>query len=113
MVAAGPTPVSLNPSPFQPTRNRSGLKYCAKLTPWSGSRDRLPAADRTSAQLIARRDGNGIAMEGKLFNGTPVRWRYLAVAPASFHYVAERLQSDGKSWQLYLELFGTRSARES
>jgi hypothetical protein len=48
-------------------------------------------------------------MEGKLSDGTPIRWRYVVVKPTSFHYVAERLR-DGGTWQLYLELFGTRSS---
>jgi hypothetical protein len=69
-----------------------------------------PAADETSAQLIARRVASGIEMEGKLSGGTPVRWRYVTITPTSFHYTAEKLKPDGNSWQLYLELFGTRSA---
>jgi hypothetical protein len=68
-----------------------------------------PAADETSAQLIARRGGNGIAMEGTLSGGTPVRWSYAEITPRSFHYSAEKPQSDGRSWRLYLELFGKRS----
>jgi hypothetical protein len=67
-----------------------------------------PAASETSAQLIARRKGVGIEMEGKLSDGTPIRWRYVTVEPTSFHYTAERLRDDD-TWQLYLELFGTRS----
>ena len=69
-----------------------------------------PAADDTSAQLIAHRKGEGIEMEGKLSNGTPIRWRYITITPTSFHYTAERMIPDGRTWQLYLELFGTRSA---
>lgn len=68
-----------------------------------------PAADDTSAQLIARRNGDGIEMEGKLADGTPIRWRYVTITPTSFHYTAERLRP-GETWQLYLELFGTRAA---
>jgi hypothetical protein len=68
-----------------------------------------PAADETNAQLIARRSGRGIAMEGKLADGTPIRWRYHEpITPTSFHYSAEKLADDGKSWLLYLELFGKR-----
>lgn len=70
-----------------------------------------PAAPETSAQLIARRKGEGIEMEGKLFDGTPIRWRYVTVEPTSFHYTAERLREHG-TWELYLELFGTRTAVE-
>jgi hypothetical protein len=68
-----------------------------------------PAAAETSAQLIARRRGQIIEMEGKLSGGTPIRWRYNSVTPTSFEYSAEKLGGDGKSWQLYLELFGKRS----
>jgi hypothetical protein len=67
-----------------------------------------PAAPETSAELIARRKGEGIEMEGKLSDGTPIRWRYVTVEPTSFHYTAERLRDDDR-WQLYLALFGTRS----
>jgi hypothetical protein len=46
-------------------------------------------------------------MEGKLSEGTPIRW-HVTAEPTSFHYTAERLRDDD-TWQLYLELFGTRS----
>jgi len=68
-----------------------------------------PAADETSAQLIARREEHGIVMEGKLSGGTPIQWRYHTITPISFHYSAERLETDS-TWKLYLELFGKRSA---
>jgi hypothetical protein len=67
-----------------------------------------PADNETSAQLVARRCGPDILMEGKLSDSTPIRWRYESITPTSFHYTAEKLHSDG-SWQLYLELFGNRS----
>lgn len=66
-----------------------------------------PAAPETSARLIARRKGEGIEIDGELSDGTRVRWRYVTVAPTSFHYTAERLRENG-TWQLYLDLFGTR-----
>jgi hypothetical protein len=68
-----------------------------------------PAADETSAQLTARREGSEIVMEGRLSGGTRVRWRYVNITPTSFHYTAERLESADDSWELYLELFGKRS----
>lgn len=67
-----------------------------------------PAADETSAQLIARRTENGIEMEGMLSDGTPIRWRYVRIEPTSFHYTAER-RGERDDWRLYLELFGTRT----
>lgn len=69
-----------------------------------------PAADDTNAQLVARRHGDGIEMEGTLSSGTPIRWRYAAITATSFHYTAQKLNSDGNTWHTYLELFGTRSA---
>lgn len=69
-----------------------------------------PAADDTNAQLVAHRQGDGVEMEGTLSNGTPIRWRYITITSTSFHYIAQKMSSDGKTWQLYLELFGTRSA---
>ena len=69
-----------------------------------------PAADETSAQLIARRNGKGIAMEGNLADGTPIRWRYEEITAVSFRYSAERVKPQDDSWQLYLELFGKRMA---
>lgn len=69
-----------------------------------------PAADDTSAQLVARRRGDGIEMEGRLSTGTRIRWRYIAITPATFRYTAEKMSSDGETWQVYLELLGTRSA---
>jgi hypothetical protein len=69
-----------------------------------------PAAVETNAELIARRDGQTIAMEGNLADRTPIRWRYEDVTERSFHYSAHRLGSDGRAWQLYLEIFGRRVA---
>ena len=67
-----------------------------------------PMADETSAELIARREGQTIEMEGKLSDGTPIRWHIHSITPTSYHYSAEKLGSDGRTWQLYLELFGKR-----
>jgi hypothetical protein len=67
-----------------------------------------PAAQEASAQLIARREGRGIEMEGKLSDDTPIRWRYVTIEPTRFHYTAEK-RYDHDTWQLYLELFGMRS----
>jgi hypothetical protein len=69
-----------------------------------------PAADETSAQLIAGRNGSDIIMDGKLADGTPIRWQYNAITATSFQYRAERMESGTNSWRLYLELFGKRAA---
>jgi hypothetical protein len=68
-----------------------------------------PAAYETSANLIARRQGDGIEMEGQLADGTPIRWRYEKINPTSFHYSAEKMNARDNSWHLYLELFGKKT----
>jgi hypothetical protein len=68
-----------------------------------------PAAVETNAELLARRDGQCIAMEGKLADGTSIRWRYEDVTARSFHYSAHRLDGVGRTWTLYLEIFGRRA----
>lgn len=68
-----------------------------------------PADEQTSAQLLARKRGEVIVIEGKLSGGTPIRWGYDAITSNSFHYTAQKQDAKG-SWQLYLELFGRQAA---
>jgi hypothetical protein len=68
-----------------------------------------PAANETSAQLIARPHGDGIALEGELADGTPVRWRYEEITASYFRYSAEKRKVGDGAWHLYLELFGGRT----
>jgi hypothetical protein len=96
-------------APVQSDRYGTTIRtYDGKLRAWCVNFIN-PASEETSAQLVARRSGDDIEMEGKLSDGTAIRWRYQEITPNSFHYGAERLQSDGKSWQVYLELFGKRN----
>lgn len=67
-----------------------------------------PACQETNAQLRARLVGSNVEMEGKLDDGTPIRWRYRNITPISFYYMAEKMEEGGKSWLLYLELLGKR-----
>lgn len=49
-------------------------------------------------------------MDGKLADGTPIRWCYREITPATFDYGAAQFRDDGRSpWRLYLELFGKRA----
>lgn len=66
-----------------------------------------PAAPDTSAQLMARRQGTDIVMEGKLAGGTAIRWQIDSITPTTYHYFAERSTGAGE-WKRYLELFGRR-----
>jgi hypothetical protein len=68
-----------------------------------------PAAPETSARLMSRRRGEDVEMEGKLLDGSRIRWHYRSITPTSFTYGAERLHEDSRVWNLYLELFGTRA----
>lgn len=67
-----------------------------------------PAAPETSAQLLARREGQYIVMEGELAGGTAIRWRIDSITETTYHYIAERATAGG-GWHRYLELFGKRS----
>lgn len=70
-----------------------------------------PAAAETSAELIARRDGDAIAMEGQRADGVPIRWRYPSATERSFRYAALELSADRQTWRTYLEIFGKRPER--
>ena len=63
-----------------------------------------------SGRGIVISNGSDIAMDGKLADGTPIRWRYEAITATPFHYSAEKMRPDDKSGHLYLELFGKRAA---
>lgn len=67
-----------------------------------------PAAEATSAELTARREGARIPMDGELWDGTPIRWSYADVSDVSFRYRAERMDRDTERWRGYLGLDGTR-----
>jgi hypothetical protein len=67
------------------------------------------ADDSRGARLAVAEVSNHSQIEGKLSGGTPIRWGYDVITATSFHFTGEKLTSDGKSWLLYLELFGRRS----
>ncbi len=93
----------------------SGDRYATTIRTYDGKLSAWrvvfinPAAVETNAELVARRDGEAIAMEGSLADGTPIRWLYEDVTVKSFHYSAHRLGSDGRTWQTYLEISGKRA----
>jgi hypothetical protein len=51
-------------------------------------------------EQIGRRVGEEIVQVGMRANGTPTRWRFTEIAPASFHWLGEALEPDGKTWRL-------------
>jgi hypothetical protein len=59
------------------------------------------------ADLIARREGDDIVQEGET-GGRKIRWSFKNITPASFHWLGEVLEPDGKTWKLRLEYQGRK-----
>jgi hypothetical protein len=59
------------------------------------------------ADLIGRREGNDIIQEGES-NGRKIRWSFKNITPASFHWLGEVQEPDGKTWKLRLEYQGRK-----
>lgn len=51
-------------------------------------------------QQIGRKIGDNIVQLGTRPDGTTTRWSFTEIAPNSFHWLGESLQSNGKSWLL-------------
>jgi hypothetical protein len=64
--------------------------------------------DGVRAELIARRRGDEIVQEGHFPDGTPIRWTFSHITPDSCQWRGERLQPDGKTWQLQVEFRARR-----
>jgi hypothetical protein len=77
---------------------------------WAANFEVLGVFDEAAALVTV---GLLFRTQGADINGRrPFAGDYGAIAPTSFQYTAEKLGSDDKSWQLYLELFGKRSIHE-
>lgn len=61
-------------------------------------------------EMIGRRCGDEIVQLGRHANGTPTRWRFTEIAPASFRWIGEALEADGKTWRLEGEFQASRVA---
>lgn len=59
---------------------------------------------------IGRADGRDIVQLGKDDSGAAVRWRFIEIAPDSFHWLGERSPDGGARWQLQIEFFARRVA---
>ena len=57
-----------------------------------------PAGQHYEEQ-IGRRIGRDIVQVGARANGTPTRWTFSEITPASFRWLGEALDSDGKTWK--------------
>lgn len=65
--------------------------------------------DGIRAELIGRRRGNQIVQEGTFPDGTPIRWTFSEITKVSFRWRGERLEPDGKTWRLQVDLHARRS----
>jgi len=59
---------------------------------------------------IGRARGRDIVQDGKLDNGTLVRWSFLDMTPNSFRWLGERSFDNGASWAFQLEMLAKRAA---
>ena len=57
---------------------------------------------------IGRACGKDIVQDGKLEDGTLIRWSFTEITPDSFHWLGERSRDGGTSWQLQAEFFARR-----
>ncbi len=58
--------------------------------------------------LIGRRQGADIVQEGAGPDGRKIRWSFREITPASFRWLGEYLESDGKTWRLQAEFRARR-----
>ena len=60
------------------------------------------------ARMVGRAEGVDIVQDGEDASGTPIRWRFTAITPDSFHWLGLRSPDRGKSWRLQIEFFAHR-----
>ena len=88
-------------TPLDKTRNM----YGTTLRVWDPSIRawritwRNPAGGHHENQ-IGRLIGNEVIQIGTREDGTPTRWTFTEITPATFHWLGEALQPDGKTWIL-------------
>lgn len=58
--------------------------------------------------LIGRRQGAEIVLEGTAADGHKIRWSFKDITPTSFRWLGEYLESDGKTWRLQAEFRARR-----
>jgi hypothetical protein len=62
-------------------------------------------------ELIARRKGNDIVQDGKLDDGTLMRWSFVDIKPDSFRWLGENSDDGGKTWVLGAEFLAKRKSK--
>ena len=68
--------------------------------------------DGIRAELIGRRCDRDLLQEGTFPDGTPIRWTFSQITRDSYRWRGERLEPDGKAWQLQVEFLGKRMTSE-
>jgi len=63
-----------------------------------------PTGSIGTTKLMARPDGDGILMEGRLPDDTPTRWRFSEITEDSFLWQERDLADDGVTWVLSEEI---------
>jgi hypothetical protein len=58
--------------------------------------------------LVSRRQGADIVLEGTSADGHKIQWSFKDIAPTSFRWLGEYLESDGKTWRLQAEFRARR-----
>jgi hypothetical protein len=66
-----------------------------------------PAGDHYEQQ-IGRRIGQDVVQIGCRANGTPTRWRFTEITAATFHWLGDALDPDGRTWKLEGEFLARR-----
>jgi hypothetical protein len=64
---------------------------------------------QTYRRMTGQAHGADIVQDGEDETGVPVRWSFTEIAPASFHWLAERSPDGGKTWRLLVEFFARRA----
>lgn len=59
---------------------------------------------------LGRARGKDIVQEGKAADGALTRWSFREITPRSFHWIGERSDDAGASWQVQVEFFARRLA---
>lgn len=62
-------------------------------------------------ELVARRKGTDIVQEGKLDDGTLMRWSFVDIKSDSFRWLGESSNDGGKTWVLGAEFFVKKRSR--
>lgn len=53
-------------------------------------------------------DRSDIVQQGKLEDGTAIRWRFTEITPDSFHWIGDRSRDEGASWQVQADFRAKR-----